>query len=771
MKLIRKPVKENEPVRVTEYLFKLIPYWPLFLCLALISISGTWLYLQFTTPLYQTTSRLLIRDDKKDNQDSKSMESLDVISPKRSVDNEVEVIKSRDLIRQVVNDLGLYAPIYQVGKLRDRLAYTSSPIVIKSNDTHGTKRSNKIKFYFDGKSVIIDQKKYPLNKLVITPYGDLKFEKNHHFTDTVNELKPVFYFNLIAPQKIEQAISSNLNVTVTNKLSTIIDLELKDENQVRGEDILSGIINFYNVAIEDEKNNLAAKTKKFISEGLDSIESQMAKIENQQQAYKANHSAVDIGRQGQLYLENVSSNDQKTSEISVQLSVLNQIEKYVRSKNLSNGIVPSTVGVNDPGLTQMVKNIYELQLEYEGMKKTAGENNPLVLSYKDQIAKIRPQILENLQNQKNILESSKKNILRTNQTYSAQIQTMPESEKKLVDINRELSLKSDIYTFLQQKKEQTALSFISNASNSKVIDLPESSELPVSPKGKIIYLGSLLVFFILGLGFVTAKESLRPNIMYYSEIENLTQLPVIGEITEGQKKQSIVINNNQRTLIAEQFRRLRTTLNYLGVGNEKKKILITSGISGEGKSFVAINLAMSLALTGKKVVLVDFDLNNPTLHTKLGLQKGSGVAEYLIGQEEFDAIIKQTSVNQSLYFISAGNIPDNPSELITSSKTKELLNYLDQEFDFIIVDVAPVGPISDAYIISPLCDATLYIIRHAYTPKSAVEKLDKNNIYNNLKNAAIVFNDVSLRNFSSYGYGYGYNNVYENKQDNRRTDI
>ncbi len=767
MKLIRKPVKENEPINIGPYLFKLIPYWPLFLCLFLISVIGTWIYIQVTPPLYQTTARVLIKDDKKDVQDSKSVESLDIISPKRTVDNEVEVIQSRDLINKVVTDLSLYAPVYQETRFKNKLAYNTSPVIITTNDLRTLKPVKKVHFVFEGNNVIINKVSYPLNKLALTPYGNLEFIVNPNLTQVPSDNNS-FFFSIIPPQKIEESILSNLNVVVTNKQSTIIDLELKDENPDRGKDILKDIIKFYNFAIIDEKNELAANTAKFINDELTTVQNDMLKIEQEQQNYRAGRGAVDISKQGQIYLENVSTNDQKSSEISMQLMALNQIGNYVRSKNLSNGIVPSTVGINDPQLTEMVQNIYSLQLQAESLKKTAGENNPMVLTIKDQIEKIRPQILENIENQKKILQSNRSSISKVTQSYSAQLGAMPETEKKLVDINRELSLKSDIYNFLQQKKEQTALSFISNVSNSKVINEPESSDSPVSPKGKILYLGSFLVCFVLGAGFVTIREAVRPNIMYHSEIENLTDIPVISEITAGATKEAIVINNNHRTLIAEQFRRLRTTLAYLGIGNEKKRVLITSAISGEGKSFVALNLAMSLALTNKRVVLVDFDLSHPTLHTKLNVLSGKGVTEYLKKEANDKEIINQTAANSNLYFISAGTIPDNPTELILSSQTEELLKRLDEQFDYIIIDAAPVGPISDAYILSPLCDATLYIIRHDYTPKSIVERMDKNNIYNNLKNPAIVFNDVSARVLSNYGYGYGYNYIYENKHDKKR---
>lgn len=769
MELIKRPAGAPEQQSLEKNLFRLIPYWPVFTLLLLISLAAAWLYLNYTTPLYETTARVLFRDDKKGAEESKTFQSLDVISPKRSVDNEIEIFQSTALMEQVVKDLNLYAPVYRQDQLRDVLAYTSSPVSVSSNAPDSLKQVKTIPFTLRNGQIIIGQSAYPLNRLVQTPFGNLKFSANPNLVQA-DPAGTLYYFSLLAPRKVVVAIASKLKVVVTNKLTSVIDIELRDENPARGENILNDLILAFDKSIEQEKNNLATNTAKFIDDRLTTVENNMLNIEHQQQSYTSNKGAVDIGTQGKLYLENVSTNDQKVGEINMQLSVLGQIENYVRSKNLSNGIVPSTVGVNDAGLTQMVKNIYDLQLELENNKRTTGENNPMVLSVKDKIEKIRPQILENLENERQSLTASRDNLSKTNQGYSSQLQTMPATQKKLVDISRELNIKSDIYTFLLQKKEETSLSFITKGSNSKILNKPESSEFPVSPKNKIVYLASMLLSFILCMGIVTARETLRSNIMYQTEIESLTQLPVICEIAAGDPKNPLIIGSSQRTLVAEQFRKLRTTLGYLGIGGTRKRILITSAISGEGKSFVALNLANSLALTGKKIVLLDFDLTNPSLHIKLNVKKEIGITEYLQEKKELESILNKTSLNENLFFISAGTLPSNPSELITGPATGKLLNKLDAMFDFIIIDVSPVGPVSDGYILSALCDATLFIIRHGYTPKSFVERMDKNNKLNKLTNAAIVFNDVSMRNFNSYGYGYDYLGKNDKYKLNEKND-
>lgn len=769
MELIRKISREkdtnnNNVISVQ----KLLPYWPLFAVLVVLMLAGGWLYLQMATPKYESHARILIKDEKKGSEESEELQALDILTPKKNSDNEIEVIKSNTLISKVVKELYLYAPVYQVSNFRDKLAYTSSPIIVIPDSLHAFKLVKKAPFRFSNGEVVMGKNSYPLNKWVNTRYGLLQFANNPNYTEDSGNGE--FYFSVVDPKKVVEHVSSALNVESANKLSSIIDLSITDEVPERGQDVLNKLIDAYNQSLVTEKNVLAANTIRFLDQRLATVQQQLQNIEKKQQDYKSGKGAIDISTQGKTLLENVSINDQKASEINMQLSVLNQIDSYVRSKDMSKAIVPTTAGIEDPGLTAMVKNIYDLQLEVESLKKTTGVNNPMVVADNEKIEKIRPQILENIQNQRQALEATKHDLSNTNGAYSSTLSAMPETEKTLIDINREQTIESGLYTFLLQKKEETALSFVSNDPGSKVVDRAESSDSPVSPNKKLVYLGALVLAFIIGFSIVLFKESLSRTVMFQKDIEELTQLPVIGEITSDKSKKNIVIGSSERTLIAEQFRRLRTTLHYLDIGNDKKRIMVTSGISGEGKSFVACNLALSMALTGKRVALLDFDLNKPTLSSKLNIHMEKGITEYLKGEATLSEILTPTGLNNNLFFIAAGKLPESPSELLTNGISAQLLEELDQYFDHIVIDMAPVGPVSDAYIISPYCDITLYIVRHAYTPKTFLERLDINNKLNKLSNAAIVFNGVSQRGYGqSYGYGYGY--VYGNDKYKKRLSI
>lgn len=769
MKTIRKPAQPNNQGQSQGHLiFRLLPYWPLFLILFIISVLGAFIYLQLTPSLYEANARIMINERK--NAETKSDDPLATnLSPKQTVDNEREVIISNPIIYKVVEDLGLYASVYREKTLSGLVLYKNAPLKIMAQNPSALIPTKKIKFKIETGSVIIDGNKYAFDRWLKMPFGTIMFRLN----PAANVLPDDKYsFRLTAPKKVVASIASSIKVVEANKLSTILNVSILDPEPRRAEEILNEILHVYSSSTIEQHNLLASNTQDFINKRLMSVEKELLAIESRLQNYRSEKGAIDVGTQGKLYLENVSVNDQKVGEINMQLSVLNQIENYVKSKDLSGGIVPSTAGINDPGLSQMVKDIYELQLSAESLKKTTGENNPIVVSYVDQINKIKPQILQNLRNQRNSLSASRNNLSSTTNNYSSVLQSMPETERTLVDINRQQQIKSGVYTFLLQKKEETALSYITNGSDNKIVSNAEASEFPVSPKRKMIFLASLFGAGILGIAFVSLKEGMRRNIMFQNEIKSLTSLPVIAEITASSAKNHIVIGSQQRTLIAEQFRSLRTTLHFLGIGKKNKRVMVTSAIAGEGKSFVASNLAVTLAMTGKRVALLDFDLNHPTLHHKFNVKQSIGISEYLDGRASEDEIIQASQVNENLFLLLTGKLPMDPAELILNGKAQELLRYLDKEFDFIIVDVPPVGPVSDAYILAPLCDATLFVVRHAFTPKVFVERIDENIRLNNLPNPAIVFNAVAQRGFgkNNYGYGYGSGMVYGGTYDQKLID-
>ena len=765
--------EEKEDNMMQQFVSKYVPYWPLFFLVTPLALLSAFIYLRYTTPMYEANATIIIKDDKKGNEESKLVESLDQISSKKIVENEIEIIQSRKLMENVVRTLGLYAPVYKKGDVHDVLAYTESPISIISPFPDSLKSVAKVTLGFsnDNNQVILNNTyKYPINQVVSTSFGKLKFIPNKYYTNGVVSHNQ-FYFSLSTPKEVASGYLTGLKADAASKLSSIVDLSYRDVNPTRAENILNQLIDAYQQSANDEKNTLAENTLFFVNERLAIVSHDLDSIEKQVQQYKAGNHAVDIGTQGQLFLQNVSANDQKLGEVSTQIAVLDNVENFVKSNaNSRSGIVPSTLGISDPMLSQLIDKLFTTELQYDQLKKTVGENNPTLIALSDQINKLKPGILSNIKSQRQSLNATRQNIAATNGTYNSLLQNVPQKERQLLDISREQQIKTNLYAFLLQKREESEIAAASAVDNSRVVDYAQAGPYPVSPKTKLIYIASVLFYLGLCGAFIFVKEFLTGKVLYRNEIEALTSIPIIGEVAFNKTKDTIVIEKGRRSFIAEEFRKLRISLSFLGIDSFHKKILITSSVSGEGKSFISTNLAISLSLTSKKVVLVDMDLNNPTIDKILKISREDGVTEFLEGIKEPEQIIKRVKDHENLFFISAGNIlPENPSELLSNGKVTSLINYLENIFDIVIIDTSPIVLVTDGYLLTGLCDATLYVVRHKYTPKMLIKRLDRNSHINPINNPAIIFNGVKTRGFFKNNYGYGYDYVYGNKESKKES--
>ena len=776
-------IEETEEVSIGDLLHKFLSYWPIFVLLLIITLTGAWLYLRYNMPVYQTSATLLIKDDKNTPPNANDMmQAFDMFGSKKNVENEVEVLQSKTLMQEVVKDLHLYAPIYVQGRVLNQSAYIFSPVVIEARDPDSIHVVKKVPFIYNNASstVTIDHVNYPLNQWLSTRFGILKFLPNKYYrpaNDPQLEKVNDFYFSLNTVKNAANSILNDIQIAPSSKQSTVIDLTIEGQVPKRGEDILNDLLKVYTQAAILDKNVLAANTLKFVNERLKFVESDLDSVEENLQRFKAKNKITDISAQGQIYLQTVAANDQRVSDINVQLAMLDQVEKYINtrgeiggivpptfgasSKAENSAIVPSTSGLADPVLADLLQKLSDLQLKYTQTKKIVPENNPAVVSLQDGINKLRPQILENINSQRKNLIAARDNITTTKNQYNAILKTVPEKERELLGISRQQAIKNNIYTFLLQKREETALSFASAVADSRIIDPAESGDIPVSPKRKLIYLGAILAALILGAMMIYIKDIFTQTIQDKSEIEKFIDVPILGEVIYDRSKTPIVISEGKRSFIAEQFRQIRTSLSYMGIDETHKKIMITSSISGEGKSFIAINLAMSLSLMDKKVVLLELDLRKPKVSEQFNVPRHMGLSTYLIGKAVIEEILKPTAT-KNIFLIPSGPIPPNPSELISNGRLPELLEYLKTHFDYILIDTAPVNPVTDAFIISPMCDVTLYVVRDSYTPKVFLKKLAEKLRRKSLKNPAIIFNGIKGKGFgkyaygSGYGYGYGY---------------
>jgi tyrosine-protein kinase Etk/Wzc len=768
-----KRLQPEEDNLFHQFMFRFLPYWPLFAGLLVTCVAAGFVYLRYATPLYEISATMLIKDEKKGLDDSKIMESLNIFSPNSIVENEMEVLQSRGLMSEVVNKLHLYAPVFSEGRINSISAYQSSPVIVSlaNPELLDTSLADK-KIYFtyetDQKVIHMENKIYPLNQWINTSYGTLKFISNPNFQKIKNKN---FYFFLVSPKKITNSVLENLQVTAPNKLTTIIKLALKDESPKRGEDIINELINTYNLASIDDKNEFSKKTLSIVTDKLTSVQSQVDSIQKLINQYKEQNGIVNLSEQSTLFLQDVGDNDQKVSDVNRQIAVLDEVEEYVKSKDHNDGVIPTTLGVNDPVLSNLIQRLYDLEINYQRLKMTATENNPTMVSLANDIEKTKSNILESTRIQSVSLNASRKNLNTTLDTYSSKLKNIPNKERALIEISRQLAALNSTYDFLIQKKEEASLSNASTLASSRTVDKAESSIKPISPKQAIILFMTVGFAFTLGIVIVICKENFGSKILFRSDIHKYTRIPVIAEILNVKKKTRRLTEDQKNTIITEQFRQLIACMGLYGKNVARKKILVTSSISGEGKSFVSTNLASTLAVKGKKVILLDFDFRNPNVSRSFNISEEVGISDFLEGEKELYEIIKSSS-QSNLFIAGTGSVPlEKVGELFSNERLTDLFNYLEEVFDFIIVDTPPVEPISDAYILSEYCDASLYVLRHGYTPKTIIQLLDQNSETKTLKNIALVFNAVKPRGFikHTYGYGYGFNYQYAYNQKRKKT--
>ena len=760
MQQILKNNKKDDSLFI-NVLNRCILHWPLYFIFITISIAIAVVYFKYAPVKYQATALVIIKDEKKGNEDSKLLESLNLISAKKIIENEIEILQSRALIDKVVTKLNLTIPIFHEDGFNNLSAYNDSPITIELHNPQNVQlNKDDIQFQYHrySNSVILNKKyTYSLNKWINTPFGIIKFKFNNSYKNNDSS----FFFKILSKESVTNTVAANLKVTATNKLSSIINLQYRDVSPKLSEDVLNEIIYSYNQLITNEKNSLALNTLSFIDKRLQVVSNDLDIIENRIKLYKGNQEAVDISTQGQLYLQNVSINDQQLSEIEMKISIIDDLEENLSKKGNSTIVLPSTLGVIDPTLSQLVSTLNTYESEYLKLKNTVAENNPISVSLVEQINATRNRINDNIISYRKSLITNKSNLSSTNNNYNKYLQSIPVKEQDLLVISRDKKIKTDIYAFLLQKKEESEIAYASTITNNSIITQAHASDNPVSPNN-IIVLGSLL-FAILGvpIGVVGIRDAFSTSIRFRKDIETALNFPIIGEIEQHQWTNQKILNIGENIPNYESFRKLRYSLASRGIGQKNKKLLITSSISGEGKSYIATNLAISFADVGKKVVLLDFDFQKYTLSNYFNLHNNFGITDYLSGYVIEDDIIHQPKTLSKISFIPSGSVIHNTTNLLENGSIRDLMDYLEENFDVIILDSSPMLHIADAYLLSAYCDTTLYVIKHGYSPKNIIESFNFNHESNLLKDVVILYNGVSSKDAWKYG-NFGVLNNYSN---------
>ncbi|UKT63255.1 GumC family protein [Pedobacter mucosus] len=765
---------EDDSINLKKTFGKFADKWYWFLFGIIICLLGSFLYIRYTAPMYQIGARVLVNDDEKGGGLGKQAGSImdlgGILGSKNSVDNETEILKTRFLMEQVVRQMQLNIIYSQKLNFVTRELY-NNPFtinIIKGVDTIKTSKISvqsleknriRVKIRDFDKIVNADQVFY------VAGIGELKISLHPGFQ--INNAH--YYVTIVGIDERVSTLMNQLSVAVSNNKVSIIDLGLTYSIPKKGEDILNTLINKYIQANLGDKNAIADSTYKFIKERLNVIASELGDVENKVEDFKQRNKLSDMSEQGKLLVQNTGEFSNELARAETQVSILTELEYYLKDENKNKRIFPTSLLPSDLVFSGLMTQYNSLLVERDKQLLSLTEESPFVKNIDVQILGLRKGILANIQSTKNTYLLTRNKLRAQLNQAEGQISGVPQIEKNYLKLARNKDIKQELYIFLMQKAEETAISKTSNISIAKVIDPPKSQMVPISPKKGVVYFLGFIVGLILPGILLFGKDLISTGILTKEDVTSLTIVPIIGELSHNKMQDNLVVANQGRSALSEQFRALRTNLSFYLKNRFENVILLTSSMSGEGKSFTAINLANILALSGKKVLLMELDLRKPGLSAKLGIDNSIGFSNYAISSDMNTAdIIRPLAINSNMFIISSGPLPPNPAETLMNEKMPDLMEKLKEQFDYIIMDAPPIGIIADAQLLAPYADVTLYLVRQKFTKKDQLGII--NDLYKNakMKNLAIVVNDIITKH---YGYGYGYGTYGQEEEESFFTKI
>ena len=743
-------LEEKKDFNLKEILFKYFSYWKWFTASLIIAMLTAVVYLKYQTPVYSIKSSILIKDEMLGTGQDAMLEEMNVFASAKLIENEIEILKTHYLMEKVVTSLNLQVGYFTEGQFRDQELYEFSPVRIESLEFKATAYEEPLHLQIiDAQHAELNGQKILLNQYVSTPYGRLKVSLTGK-----KGLK-----NIIVKIKSIDAVAaellSSLTIVPKSETSSVLSLRTEDAKPERGKDVLNQLVKVYNLVNLEDKNKHTASTLSFIEDRLILISRDLTDAEITVESFKAREGITDISAEAGLFLQSVQENDNQLSQIRIQQSVLENIESYVRNKQNASGTVPATLGISDPTLMALIQSLSELESKRAQAMKIVKADNPMVTALDEQIINAKTSLAENLRNLRRTLAITRQQLESRNRQMEGMIRTVPGKERALVDITRQQGIKNDLYVYLLKKREETALSYASATSDSRVVDMARSDYMPVKPVERNIYLVFILMGLTIPFSVIYILHLLNDKIRSRKDIERATNAHIVAEISYAPEHDPpLMLSNSNRNMMGEQIRSLRTNLSFLNPGKSVQSILFTSGMSGEGKSFLSLMLGSSLAIMGKKTIILELDMRKPKFCEVLQMVDNPGLSNYLAGQVSLDEIIYPIAGQENYFIITCGAIPPNPAELLLTDRLAELYRELRDTFDYIITDAPPVGMVTDAQILEQQADVTLFVLRHEYTPKERLKMVDALYREKKFKNLNLIFNGV--KSGGRYGYGYGY---------------
>lgn len=773
---------KEENIDVKELLFKYLIHWPWFVGAVVACLIAAWVYLHISTPVYNISATVLIKDDKKGGSAGmlSGLESLGLdgmISSSQNIDNEIEVLRSKTIAKEVVEDLGLYISYTDKDEFPSRNIYKTSPVQVSLTPQEADLLEKPMIVEMTLQSqgsmdvnVQIDDEEYqkhfeklpavfPTDKgtlaFFLTPDSISSSKRTLEETTGSEKITRNITATISKPLTVAKWYCKNMTIEPTSKTTSVAVISLKNSNVQRGKDFINKLLEMYNINTNNDKNEVAQKTAEFINERIGIISKELGSTEKDLESFKRGAGITDLTSDAQIALTGSAEYEKKRVENQTQINLLQDLQKYMQSEGYE--VLPSNIGLQDLNLAAAINRYNEVLVERKRLLRTSTENNPTIINLDTSIHAMKENVQVSLDRVLRGLFITKADLDREANRYSRRISEAPGQEREFVSIARQQEIKAGLYLMLLQKREENAITLAATANNAKIIDDAIADDAPVSPKGRMIYLIALVLGVGIPVGVIYLLELTKFKIEGRSDVEKLTIVPIVGDIPLTDEKQgAIAVFENQNNLMSETFRNVRTNLQFM-LGNGKKVILVTSTVSGEGKSFISANLAISLSLLGKKVIIVGLDIRKPGLNKVFNIpRKEVGITQYLANPEKnLMDLVHPSDVSKNLYILLGGTVPPNPTELLARDGLDKAIETLKKSFDYVILDTAPVGMVTDTLLIGRVADLSVYVCRADYTHKNEYTLINELAENNKLPKLCTVINGLDLKR-RKYGYYYGY---------------
>ncbi|MBS1604102.1 MAG: polysaccharide biosynthesis tyrosine autokinase [Bacteroidetes bacterium] len=772
--------EEAKSIDLKDFLIRHLKYLPWIILSVLVSLFIGYAQLRYASPVFEVDSSLLTStDNSQGTSSSDKFQELFTGGNEQKIKDQIAIIQSRPLVRRVVRALHLRTVYINKGNIRSTEMYNNSPMELEVLSL----KDSSISFSFpvslldSGRLSLAPGKVVHFYEPFENEFGTFRFRKTRFINIGLQTNE------FIVQQSTEDDVTEDIVGALTVKPveegnSNVVALSMQTNVPEKGVDILNQLAKEYENSIIEDKNKTLLNTLRFISDRLDSLTGELGGVEGNLQRFREKSNTIDVESQSKTYFSGAEETDKFLTDQEVKIKILDYLDNYLQDTKNGFRPVPVNLGIIEPVLMGSITEYNKMQLERESNLATTSAQNPLIKSMDITIGRLREDILETLHNVRASYIIARDNLLKKNREIRSELLSLPGKSKQLLEIGRQQKIKEELYVLLASKREETAISLASTISNIRVVEPARRSAVPIKPNHRNTYLLCLFAGLLVPVIIIFIFELLNDKITTRTEIERGTAAPILGEIGHSMDGKVMVTTSNSRKFIAEQFRILRTNLQYVLTKVDKPTILITSSFSGEGKSFISTNIGASLALTGKKTVILEFDIRKPKIIEGLGINKSKGITNYIVGNVKAESLPVPVEGSDNLYVVPCGPIPPNPAELLLDPKIEELFAYLKRTFDVVIIDTAPVGLVSDAMVLCPYADTTLYILRHGYTRKKQLRLIDEIYTGKRLPRMAIVINDIEVAGdysgyygYNSYGYGYGfaYGEHYFEKEKRRKS--